>query len=86
MKIKAILEGILVGLISAIFSYSVFISRATFAAIVLLRKMPDAWFSGSIVWYATLVVMLISIGIAAVAYRVVYKYIAKLAPVSTRSE
>jgi hypothetical protein len=43
MKIKAILEGILVGAISAILSYYALISPATVAAIAMRRKMPDAW-------------------------------------------
>jgi hypothetical protein len=70
MKIKALFEGILAGLISAVLSYSALISRATFTAIAIRRKMPDAWFSGLIVWYATSIVILISIVIAEVAYRV----------------
>jgi hypothetical protein len=49
MKIKAVFEGILAGLISAVLSYSAPISRATFTAIAMRRKMPDAWFSGLIV-------------------------------------
>lgn len=75
MKIKAIFEGILAGIISAILSYYVLISRATIAAIMIRRKMPDAWFSGLIVWYATFVVIGISIVIAGVACRMVYKHV-----------
>jgi hypothetical protein len=73
MKIKAIFEGILAGIISAILSYYLLISRATIAATVIRRKMPNAWFSGLIVWYATFVVIGISIVIAGVACRMVYK-------------
>jgi hypothetical protein len=70
MKIKAVFEGILAELILAVLSYSALISRATFTAIVMRRKMPDAWFSGLIVSYATTIVILVSIVIAEVAYRV----------------
>jgi NhaP-type Na+/H+ or K+/H+ antiporter len=86
MKIKAVLEGILAGLISAVLSYTALISRATVIAIAMRRKMPDAWFSASIVWYATFMVILVSIVIAAVAYRVVYKYAAESTPASARSK
>src|SRR6266481_5160136 len=70
MKIEAVFEGILAGLISAVLSYSALISRATFTAIAMRRKMPDAWFSGLIVWYVTSIVILVSFVIAEVAYRV----------------
>lgn len=86
MKIKAVLEGILAGQISAVLSYSALISGATVTAIAMRRKLPDAWFSGLIVWYATFIVILVSIVIAAVAYRVVYKYAAESAPTSARSK
>ena len=86
MKIKAVLEGILAGQISAGLSYSALISGATVTAIAMRRKLPDAWFSGLIVWYATFIVILVSIVIAAVAYRVVYKYAAESAPTSARSK
>jgi NhaP-type Na+/H+ or K+/H+ antiporter len=86
MKMKAVLEGILAGLISAVLSYSALISRATLAAIAMRRKMPDAWFSGLIVWYATFIVILFSIVIATVAYRMVYKYVAESASTPARSE
>jgi uncharacterized membrane protein len=86
MKIKAVLEGILAGLISAVLSYSALISRATVTAIAMRREMPDAWFSGLIVWCATFIVILVSIVIAAVAYRVVYEYAAESAPTSARSK
>jgi hypothetical protein len=86
MKIKAVLEGIVAGLISAILSYSALISRATVAAIALRHKMPNAWFSGLIVWYATFIVILLSIVIAVVAYRLVYKHVTEAAPTSALSE
>jgi len=86
LKIKAALEGILAGIISSVLSYSAIISRASVTAIAMRRKMPDAWFSGSIVWYATFIVILVSIVVGAVAYRVVYKYAAESTATSARSK
>jgi hypothetical protein len=80
MKIKAVLERILAGVISAIFSYSALISPATVAAIAIRHKMPDAWFSGLITWYATFVVLGVSLVIAGVACRFVYKQVAGSTP------
>jgi hypothetical protein len=79
MKTKAIFEGILAGIISAVVSYRVLISPAILAAITVRRKMPDAWFSGLIEWYATFVVIGVSIVIAGVACRTVYKHVAESA-------
>ena len=73
MKTKAIFGGISAGVVAAIFSYYVLISPATVAATAIRRKMPDVWFSGLIVWYATFVVLGVSIVIAGVACRIVYK-------------
>ena len=41
MKIKVLVEGILAGVVSAIFCYWALISPATLAAIAIRRKMPD---------------------------------------------
>jgi hypothetical protein len=75
MKTKAIFEGILAGVISAVLSYRALISPATLAALTMRRKMPQAWFSGLITWYAAFVVIGVSIVIAGVAYRIVYKHV-----------
>jgi predicted phage tail protein len=72
-KIKAVLESVLAGVISAIFSYSALIAPAIIAASAIRRKMPDAWFSGLITWYATFIVLGVSLVIAGVACRMVYK-------------
>lgn len=80
MKIKAILEGILAGAISAIFAYFVLISPATVAAIAIRRRMPDAWFSGLITWYAGFAVLAASMITAGVAYRIVYKHVGRSTP------
>jgi hypothetical protein len=86
MKIKAIFEGILAVVVSAVLSYRVLISPATVAAITIRRKMPEAWFSGLIDWYATFAVLGVSIIIAGVACRAVYKHIAESAAKPTISE
>jgi len=80
MTIKAAFEGIFAGIISAVFSYEALISPATVAAIAIRRKMPDAWFSGLIVWYARFVVLGVSIVIAGVACRMIYKHVAGATP------
>ena len=48
MKIKALVEAIVAGLVSAIFSYRALISSAILTAFAIRRKMPGAWFSGLI--------------------------------------
>ena len=80
MKIKAAIEGIVVGIVSIAFSYRVLISPATLAALLIERKFPDAWFSGLFTWYVTFVVMAVAIIIGGVACRVVYKLTAPSTP------
>jgi hypothetical protein len=74
MKIKNLCESILAGAISALFSYAALSVPATLAALAIRRKMPDAWFSGLIVWYAHFAVIAISVVIAGIACRMVYKH------------
>jgi hypothetical protein len=74
MKTKALVEGILAGAVSAIFCYWALISPATLAAIAIRRKMPDAWFSGLITWYAMFAVIVVSIVVAGIACRMIYKH------------
>ena len=80
MKIKAILEATLAGAISAIFCYGALISPATFAAIAIRRKMPGAWFAGLIEWYAIFAVIGVSMAVAGVACRMIYKHVAGSSP------
>lgn len=80
MKIKAVLESIVVGVILAILSYHELKTPAYLAAVALRRKMPDAWFSGSITWYALFVVIGISMVISGVACWIVYKHTAGSTP------
>ncbi len=80
MKTKAAIEGIFVGFVSIALSYRVLILPATLAALSIRRKFPDAWSSGLIVWYATFVVIAVSIIIGGVACRVVYKHTTRSTP------
>lgn len=64
MKIRAAFGGIVAGIVSTIVSYSVLMSRATLAAMAIRRKMPNAWFSGLITWYAAFLVIGVSLVIA----------------------
>jgi preprotein translocase subunit SecY len=73
MKFKAIFEGAVAAFFAAIFSYFVFTSPATMAALAIRRRMPDAWFSSSIVLYATAVVFIASMAMAIMVFRIVYK-------------
>jgi len=73
MKPKATFESVLAAIAAAIFSYIILNTPATLAAFAIRRRMPDAWFSSSIVWYATAVVLTTSVTIAAVVFRIVYK-------------
>jgi hypothetical protein len=74
MKTKALVEGILAGAVSAIFCCWALISPATLAAIAIRHKMPDAWFSGGITWYAMFAVIGVSMAVAGVACRLIYKH------------
>jgi hypothetical protein len=74
MKIKALVEGILAGVVSAIFCYRALISPAILAAIAIRRKMPEAWFSSFITGYATFAVIGVSMVVAGVACRMIYKH------------
>ena len=80
MRLKAIFESVLAGIVAAIVSYFVLISPATLAALAIRRRLPDAWFSSAIVWYATAGVLVASLAIAGVVCRVVYKQTAGPAP------
>jgi cell division protein FtsX len=86
MKIKAIFEGILLGAISAILSYYALISPATITALAVRRKIPDAWFSSLITWYAAFIIIGVSIVIGGVSCWVVYKHVAESTPRSAQSE
>jgi len=80
MKIKIVFESILAGVVSAIFSYCVFSVPATLAALAIRHRMPDAWFSGLIVWYTRFALIAVSMLIAGIAFRMVYKHATRSAP------
>lgn len=80
MKIKALAEASVAGVISAIFCYSALITPATLAALAIRRKMPEAWFSGLIDWYAAFAVAGVAILVAGVACRMVYKHVMRASP------
>jgi hypothetical protein len=74
MKIKAVVETFVVGILVAGLSYRALISPATMAAIAIRHKMPNAWFSGLVTWYAAFAVCGVSAVIAAVVCRMVYRH------------
>jgi hypothetical protein len=80
VKSKAILQSALAGIVAAALSYSVLITPAELAALAIRRRIPDAWFSSSVLWYATAIVLGISVVTASVAFRIVYKRAAGTAP------
>jgi hypothetical protein len=73
VKIKAILTSAAVGLSVAVLSFEGLETPATLTAVALRHKMPDAWFSGLVVWYASFTDLGISIAIGAIASRMIYK-------------
>jgi hypothetical protein len=76
MKIKALFESALTGVVTALLSYYVLITPATLAALRLRRKMPDASLSSMITWYAAFGVIGVSLVLAGVACRLVYRHVA----------
>lgn len=74
MRIKAMVEGALAGVLSLALSYKILIAPATFVALSIRRRFPHAAFSGLIVWYATFGVFALSVVIACVAFRAVYRH------------
>jgi len=75
MKSKAIFQSALAGIVVAAVSYSALITPAELGALAIRRRIPDAWLSSSILWYATAVVLVISLAIAVAVCRTVYKLI-----------
>ena len=73
MKLKPILESLFAGMVAATFTYIALSLPATLVALAIRRKMPTAWFSSSVTWYALGVVLTASAAAAGVASRMVYK-------------
>lgn len=76
-KMKAVAESVLTGIVMAVFSYWLFITPATRAALQIRREHPDAWFSSMITWYAAFVVIGVSVILAAVASCLIYRHVAE---------
>jgi cell division protein FtsX len=74
VKIKYVFESILAGTIAAIFSYAALVRPLTLAALKLRNKTPEAWFASSIVLYADILVVMISIAVALSAFFKVYRH------------
>lgn len=86
MRLKAIAESALVGVVVALFSFHGLIRPATLAALAIRRRMPDAWFSSSIVLYATVLVLIVSVTFACAVSRIVYKKVGTPNPKLQQSE
>jgi hypothetical protein len=74
MRKKPAAEGILAGLISGVFLFSILYDPAERHAIAIRQKWPEAWFSGLITYYAFFLVLVISLATGALACRIVYKH------------
>ena len=72
---KAIAESTLTGFVMAAFSYWLLITPATRAALELRRKYPEAWFSSMVTWYAAFLVIGVSLILALVASRLIYRHV-----------
>lgn len=74
-KMKAVAESVLTGFVMAVFSYSLFITPTTRAALEIPHQYPEAWFSSMILYYAEFVVMGVSLILAAVVSRLIYRHV-----------
>lgn len=80
MKMKAIVEGVMAGLVTAMVSYHTLIAPVTLAALKIGHKHADGpLFLSMFAWYAAPAVMCASIVLAGVASRLVYKHVAESA-------
>ena len=77
MKAKRFFQTVLAGIVSAIFSYYALSSPAIRIALIIRRRMPDAWFESSILWCAEGVALGFSLVIAGIVCRIVYKHAGK---------
>lgn len=73
MTRKAVLKGILAGLLSCVLVFVCLSDSAERYALELRQKWPEAWFSGLITFYALILVIAISLAAGAIACRMVYK-------------
>ena len=73
MKFKIIFKSALAGMAAAIVTCFVLNAPVTRAALNVRQRMPEAWFSSSIVLYAMAVVLICSIAIGSVVFGIAYK-------------
>lgn len=73
MRVKASIAAVLGGILSAAIWYHFFFPPMDMLAITIRRKMPDAWFSGLIAWYALFFAIAISLGVGTIAAVLIYK-------------
>jgi len=73
VRFKVIFKSALAGIAAAIVSCFVLNSPVTRAALVIRQRMPEAWFSSSVVLYAIAVVLVCSIAIGSLVFRIAYK-------------
>ncbi len=74
LRKKHAAEGVLAGLISAVFLFSILYDPAEIYAIAIRQKWPETWFSGLITYHALFVVLTISAVAGGLAFRLVYKH------------
>ncbi len=79
-KVKAVAESALTGFVMAALSYWLFITPATLIALTIRRKYPETWFSSMITWYAAFVVIEVSLILAVVASRLIYRHVTGTGP------
>lgn len=76
-KMRAVAESAVTGLVTAVLTYSLFLTPAIRLALEIRRKYPDSSFSGMVTYYAEFVVMGTSLILAMVAARLIYLHVSK---------
>lgn len=71
---KAVFGSIVAAAVAAVACYRGLLWPAISAALLIRGKMPDAWFSGLILFYAISADILVSLAVGGLAYWKVYKY------------
>jgi hypothetical protein len=73
MKVQALIAAVLGGILSAAIWYYFFLPPMEMLAITARRRMPDAWFSSLIEWYALFFAIAVSLIVGTVAAVFIYK-------------
>lgn len=76
-KMRAVAESAVTGLVTAVLTYSLFLTPAIRLALEIRRQYPDSSFSGMVTYYAEFVVMGTSLILAMVAARLIYLRVSK---------